>query len=456
MLKYNVEEKPGLSRIPWLSLQHVLAMLGATIAVPTIVAGGFGLNSEQTSLFISNVLLCMGIATLLQTLLGSRLPIIQGSSFAFLPALLYLGSQVPGTLGLQYAAGAIIIGGVLQASLGLSRVAGLLQGILTPVVIGPTIVVIGLSLFKVGAQQASTNWLVSLATIALVFAFSFSIGSRKVPGRALKGLENIRLYPIALTILIVWGACLVLSLLDFIPATNPAYVDLSTMMYSGLYRTQQLIFPWGAPKFDLAFFVIFVVAYLVSVVESIGDYNAVSGIINDSASSLSSDVINKGVTAEGAGCIIAGALGGAPTTSYSENIGLIGITGVASRIVVVGAGALLVIAGLLPVVGGVLGSIPIPLMGGLYCVLFGIITGVGLRYVALADLGSMRNVSIMGFSIFFGFAVPEAFTDVVLEVRMQEMIGRSLTDTVMGIAKSSMAVTAIVSLLLDRLLPTEG
>lgn len=449
-ITYSIDESPGTRTLPWYGLQHVLTMLGATVAVPSIVAGAYGLDSVQSALLISNVLLAMGIATFVQVYFGSRLPIVQGSSFAFLPALLYVATIYSGSEGLAYASGAIFVGGILQFALGFTKVAGALQRILTPVVVGPTIMVIGLSLFSVGGGQASSNWLISSATIIMILLFSFGFG-KSMFSRPKTWLAT---FPVILAVGIMWSVCLIASVTGLIHAGQAGHVDLSQVFASAPLKLTAYVFPWGIPKFDASFLLIFAIAYLVSTVESIGDYNAINEISRPEGidSVLDDKTVNRGVMAEGFGCFIASLLGSNPTTSYSENIGVIGITGVASRKVIIVASAILFIAGLLPVVGAVLATIPEPIMGGLYCVLFGMITGVGLRYAAKANLTSMRNVSIMGFAIFIGFAIPSVFASPAAAEAVVSSLGQGVANALLGIVTSNMAMTALSALLLDQIL----
>lgn len=449
-LKFSIEETPPGHSLPFLSLQHILTMVGATIAVPSILAGAFGLNSVQSALLISNVLIAMGIATLIQTKLGTRLPIIQGSSFAFLPALLYVSTLYPGSEGLAYASGAIIVGALLQAILGFSGAAGTLQKILTPVVVGPTIMVIGLSLFSEGGRQAATDWPIAITTIFLIIVFSFGIFAI-----TREKLGWISTFPVVLAIALVWAYCAIASLAGWLDAGAAGFIDFQAIGDAPILKTSGYILPWGTPKFDFAFLLVFIVAYLVSTVESIGDYNALNEIAHDTPTNLDPKTVNRGVMAEGFGSFIAGLMGTNPTTSYSENIGVVGITEVASRSVVVLAAVFLIVAGLIPAIGTVLASIPTPIMGGLYCVLFGMIAGIGLRYAAKADLRSMRNISVMGFALFFGFAVPTAFASEEARQLILEMFGQGPADVVLGIVTSNMAITALSAIIADNIVPKD-
>lgn len=453
-MKYGLNDTPSLKIAIPLSLQHILTMLGATVAVPTIVASFFGLNGHDTAIFISNVLLAMGIATIMQVLLGTKLPIIQGSSFAFLPPIIYTSSVYPGVEGLQYMTGALLVGGLIQAFLGLSGLAGKLQKYLTPVVIGPTIMAIGLSLYSVAGDKISTNWTVAFITTVLIFIFSFGIKNIKQTNWLMSSLS---LYPIVLTIVIMWSICFALSLFGVVPEASSIYIGFPNWNDISLFKTEWIL-TWGAPKLDMSILFVFIISYLISTVESIGDYNAINDIVSEKKgnNSVDTEVTNRGVISEGMSCSLASILGSTPTTSYSENIGVIGITRVASRKVVVGSGIILIIAGAIPLFGNILASIPNPIMGGLYVILFGMIMGIGLRYSARADLTSMRNVSIIGFSLFFGLALSTALSSPDVEKEISTMLTSGVKDIIFGIGKSSMAVTAISAFILDKVLQQEG
>ena len=452
-MEYGLNDTPILKKAIPLSLQHILTMLGATVAVPTIVASFFGLNGNDTAIFISNVLLAMGIATIIQVLLGTKLPIIQGSSFAFLPPIIYTSSIYPGVEGLQYMTGALLVGGLIQAFLGFSGLAGKLQKHLTPVVIGPTIMAIGLSLYSVAGDKISTNWTVAFITIVLIFIFSFGIKNTKQTNWLISSLS---LYPIVFTIVVMWSICFALSLLGVVSEASSIYIGFPNWNDISLFKTEWIL-TWGMPKLNMSILFVFIISYLISTVESIGDYNAINDIVSEKKgnNSVNENITNRGVISEGLSCSLASILGSTPTTSYSENIGVIGITRVASRKVVVGSGIILMIAGAIPLFGNILASIPNPIMGGLYVILFGIIMGIGLRYAARADLTSMRNVSIIGFSLFFGLALSTALSSPDVEKEISSILTAGVRDIVFGIGKSSMAVTAISAFILDKVLQQE-
>ncbi len=457
-LRYTVEENPPFKFLLFYSSQHIVTMLGATIAVPILVASQFDLDAAATGLLISNVLLCMGTATFIQSTLGTRLPIVQGSSFAFLPPMLLVGTQFQSNgdpeIALRVISGAIILGSIFQIGLGFLGVAGKIQKILTPVVVGPVIIAIGLSLFGSAADLAGKHWGFASLTIILVFVFSYL----KLKGASGSITSILNSIPVLSSVTIVYAICLVLTLIGEIEEDHAAYVDLSNSSLTW-FRASNPFFSWGFPIYSLQSFITILFAYIVITFESIGDYNAIAetsefvdpDLTADDKMSQHNKVsekrVNKGIIAEGVANLFSGIIGAVPTTSYAENIGLVGLTRIASRRVVAFAGVLLIISGLIPPIAGVLRSLPDPLIGGLYCVLLGTITGIGIQITAKADTSNFRDMSIIGITVFLSFVIPDFSQNV-------EVQGDSgLRDVFIGIAKSHMAVAAIVGFMLDNLIP---
>jgi solute carrier family 23 (nucleobase transporter), member 1 len=478
------DEIPKRLLIPY-SLQHVLTMLGATIAVPTIISSSMGTDIDPaiTALLISNVLLCMGIATCIQVSFGTRLPIIQGSSFAFIPPILLIVGNpiivdqmanqpelIP-QLTLRYISGAVILGAIFQIFVGYLGIAGLVQKILTPVVIGPVIMLIGLSLFnKVGVKEAGLHWPISLSTIALVFFISYAAKDTIV--------KKFKTLPILATITIIYGFCLIMSFSGFFLEGHPSHIDLSILNNSPSFIRDSLpLFSWGYPIPNITFFMLFLLAYAVSTFESLGDYNAIADISEfkedeedekhgehgkkNSYDKVSPKRVNRGVIAEGISCLISGIIGGVPTTSYSENIGLIAITRNASRKVVLSAGIILIIAGFIPLVGILLTTIPKPILGGMYCILFGMIVGIGIKITSKC-VPTMRNTTIIGFTLFMAFAVSDYFTNqpqALINLKETFSGGRIrdsfLIEVVKGAFGSSMTVALFIGLVLDNVIPKD-
>ncbi|MEY3019072.1 MAG: hypothetical protein RLZZ272_56, partial [Actinomycetota bacterium] len=211
-----------------------------------------------------------------------------------------------------------------------------------------------------------------------------------------------------------------------------------------------IIFPWGTPLFDFTFFIAIIAAYMASMIESFGDYHAVSRIATGKDPDTST--INRGIGSEGLGCAATALVGGFASTSYSENIGLVGLTKVASRAVVIIGAGLLVVLGLISKVGAVIATIPSPIVGGVYMGLFGLIAAVGLSNLRRADMDSQRNLMIVGFVLFSGFVFPAYFGG--LEPGSFSFFGvPALTSIVQSVFSSGIATAAVLGLILDNVIP---
>ena len=383
---YGLDDRPPLGRAGLLAIQHVLTMFGSTVAVPLLLGptqadgGGMGMNLEQVSILISSVMLCSGVATLIQATFGSRLPIIQGVSFSFLAAFAGIIAAVKLQGGepsemMQYIAGAVLVGAVIEITIGFSGLVGKIRQVLSPVVIGPVVMLIGLALYGVGAPKAGECWPISILTITLIIVFSYVL-SRKY--------RFVQLFPILLAILISYGVCGLLTVTGLVSDTHPAYVNTQHVAAANWLRVQpsEVFFPWGLPKFHIGFILAVLAGYLASMIESFGDYHACSKMAG--GGDPDEKQLSRGIGCEGIGCALTSVLGGFSSTSYSENVGLIGLTRVGSRFVVQIAAVILILLGLVGKFGALAASIPSPIVGGLYCALFGLISAVGVKELMLS------------------------------------------------------------------------
>lgn len=434
-----------------LGLQHVLTMFGATVAVPLLLGPQMGLEAAELAILVSSVMIASGVATFLQVTIGTRLPIIQGVSFAFLgPFFAIIAGTAGGGVTMQYVAGAIIAGAALEIVLGYSGLFGKVREFISPVVIGPVIALIGLALFEVGAPQAGLDWWLAGTVIAGAFLFSLVLAPR---------VRFFGLFPILLAVLVAYALAAALTVTGVYTPDHAGYVDFGGVAAAPWVRNVvgdfSVFFPWGLPQFSLGFVLATLAGYLVSMIESFGDYYAINRAAQ--GPELTAKQVNRGIGAEGIGCAFTGLFGGFASTSYTENIGLVALTRVASRYVVYIAAALLVVLGLVTKFGAVVATIPEPIVGGLYCTLFGLIASIGLSNSARADLSSQRNQLIIGFCLFMGLSVPAYFSGVpslgypaqVVSIPGAQWLG----DMIQTIGSTGMAVAAILGLLLDNLIP---
>ena len=459
---YPIDSKPPLGRALVLGTQHVLTMFGATVSVPLLFYGPKQLNMSagELAILISSVMICSGVATLLQVTIGSRLPIIQGVSFSFLGAFFAAVAYAKGhpeagisqgALSMRYIAGAIVAGSVVEIVVGFSGLMGKLRKVVTPVVIGPVIMLIGLALFEHGAPKAFTHLPVGGATMALIALFSLFLAHKH---------RIFRVFPVLLAVVSVWSLCIVFSLLGYFPPGHPSHVGFEGvsatpwLRFNLFWGQHPVVMPWGTPKFELGLIVAALAGYLASMVESFGDYHGAAAMAE--APPPNDKQISRGIGAEGLACLGTGFLGGFSSTSYSENIALIGLTRVASRHVVKVAAVVLVALGLFAKFGALVATIPGPLVGGLYCALFGLIAAVGIQQLAKADLYSQRTLFIAGFSLFMGLSVPKWFAGSIYgngSEMVQAALPAAVATVVISLGSTGMGVAAILGLLLDNLVP---
>ncbi len=449
-VKQRIVPWPIDSYPPWgfatlAGAQHVFTLFGATTLVPILFGHAMGMSTTELGLFIATVYMVMGIATLIHVdeRIGSGLPIVQGSSFSFIPPLLAVFSSIKKNGGgvpqmMQAMGGALIYGGIYELVVGYSGLIGLLKRYLTPVAIGPTIMLIGFSLAGVAVSDAGTNWALSLLVVALIFTFSLILKSKK-----------LNQFAVLSSVVIVYLVALFGTLVGWFPAGSASHVDIAAIA-KARWIVWPTLFRYGAAetlKFNTMAFTGILAAYTASMIESVGDYYSVC--YASGAPEPSEHVINWGIGSEGLGCIISGMMGGVGSTSYTENIGVIAITGIASKRVIRMGSIILLIIGFIWKFGTVVATIPTPVIGGAYIALFGIIGGLGIQVLARADLSSMRNIMIVAFAFLIGLGLPNWIQSNPLVINHAAW----LADILNGILGTGMAVGGLSAAILDNIIP---
>uniref|UniRef100_A0A8C4M7L5 Solute carrier family 23 member 2 n=1 Tax=Equus asinus TaxID=9793 RepID=A0A8C4M7L5_EQUAS len=443
-LAYGILDVPPWYLCILLGIQHFLTALGGLVAVPLILAKDLCLQHDSLtqSYLISTMFFVSGICTLLQVLLGVRLPILQGGTFAFVaPSLAMLSlpawkcpewtlnaSQVNTSSPefteewqkrIRELQGVIMVASCVQILVGFSGLIGFLMRFIGPLTIAPTISLMALPLFHSAGNDAGTHWGIAAVTIFLIVLFSQYLKNVAVPmpiyGRE-KKLHTSKFYlfqvfPVLLALCISWLLCFVLTVTNALPAAPTAYgyqarTDTKANVLS---QAPWFRFPypgqWGLPTISPAGVFGITAGVISSIVESIGDYYACARLVG--APPPPKHAINRGIGIEGLGCLLAGAWGsGNGTTSYSQNIAALSITRVGSRMVIVAAGCVLLVMGVFGKIGAAFATIPTPVIGGMFLVMFGIIAAVGISNLQYVDMNSSRNIFVFGFSIFCGLAVP--------------------------------------------------
>lgn len=442
-LVYGIDDRPPLPIMILAGAQHVLTLFGATTLVPLVLGPAMGMTTAQIGAFIGCVYFSMGIATLFQThpKIGSGLPIVQGSSFSFIPPIMTIigayKAMGPDVV-MQYVGGALIAGGVVLSLLGYSRLIGRVRRIITPVVIGPTIMAIGFSLAPTAIQYNAANfWPVSLLVVLLVFFFSL-VSKNKY----------FNIFAILSSVVVAYLLCLLLSLSGVFAPGHAAYIDLQSV-YAAPWFRYKLFMPWGAPKLSGLAIGAIAAGFFCVMIESIGDYHNCSyaaGIDDPTPAQ-----INRGIGVEGAMCALSGLLGSVATTSYTENIGLIGLTGVASRYVVRAGAVILILLSLIGKLGALIATMPTPVIGGAYITLFGTIGALGIQNLMRADMGSQRNVLIVGFAFLMALGLPGWVEP--NQALFAGALGTTFGGMIWAVLKTPMAVAGILAALCDNLVP---
>ncbi|MEP2534070.1 nucleobase:cation symporter-2 family protein [Shimia sp.] len=435
---------PPLAKAIPLGIQHVLAMFVSNVTPAIIVAGaaGFGFGSDAGAMgfpdmtyMIQMSMLFAGIATLLQTItlgpIGAGLPIVQGTSFAFLPIMIPLvAGKGPDALGILFTG--VLVGGLFHGILGLFI--GKIRFALPPLVTGLVVTMIGLALVKVGIQYAAggvpaigkpeygslLNWSAALVVIFVTLGLKFFARGMLSVSAVLLGLIVGYFYALAVGMITVEGI-----------AQNWAFAQAFALPTP---------FKYGF-EFSLAAFIGFALMSFVSAVETVGD---VSGITKGGAGREATDKEIEGATfADGVGTAIAGIFGGLPNTSFSQNVGLIAMTGVMSRHVVTCGAIFLIICGLVPKVGAVIRTVPIEVLGGGVIVMFGMVVAAGVSMLADVDW-NRRNMVIFAIALSIG-----------LGLQLEPGAVQYLPDTLRILMTSGLLPAALIAIVLNLVLPEE-
>ena len=422
---------PMAQAIP-LGIQHVLAMFASNVTPSIIVAGaaGFAFGGEDMTYLVQMAMLFAGIATLFQTVgmgpVGARLPIMQGTSFAFVSVLVVIAAND----GMAAMFGAIIIGGIFHFSLG--SVIGKIRFLFPPLVTGLVILTIGLNLVAVGIKYAAggaakfqmeaesfgslAHWLPALTVVFVALGFKFWSKGTLSAAAILVGL--IAGYIVAIPF----------GLVSFGNVGNASWVAIPKLM------------PYGF-EFNLGAVIAVVLISVVSAIETVGDTNATT---KGGAGREATDTEISGATyADGLGSAIAGVFGGLPNTSFSQNAGIVAMTGVMSRHVVTISALILIGAGLIPKLGAIVSSMPLPVLGGGVIVMFGMIISAGLNMLAEVKM-NRRNMIIMAVSLSVGLGLAQVPSAV-------QHVGGTLNTLLI----SGLLPTAVIAIVLNLVLPQE-
>lgn len=428
---HPVDEVLPPSRLLTLGLQHVLVMYAGAIAVPLIIGRALKLEPHDVAFLISADLFACGIVTLIQSLgvtqwFGVRLPVMMGVTFASVGPMLSMAGEMPGPDGARTIFGAIIGAGIVAM-----LIAPLMSRMLRffpPVVTGSIILVIGVSLMRIGINwifgnpvgptapaiidPAHADWLKTVTGLAGTSVPPVPEGLALVPkldNPAYASPSNMLISAFVLAVVlvvarfgrgfvanisvligIVSGAVLaaLLGHMTFAKVANAAWFDVVTP------------FHFGMPIFDPVMIMTMVLVMIVVMIESTGMFLALGEM---TGRPISRAMLSAGLRTDGLGTVIGGLFNTFPYTSFSQNVGLVGVTGIRSRFVCVTGGLILILLGLLPKMGALVEAVPQSVLGGAGLVMFGMVAATGIRILSAVDFtGNRTNLFIVGISLGFG------------------------------------------------------
>ncbi len=432
---HPVDDRLPAGRLAALGLQHVLVMYAGAIAVPLIVGRALKLSPEQVALLISADLFACGIVTLIQSLgigrhVGIRLPVMMGVTFAAVGPMVAMANAQSGVEGARAIFGAIIGAGIIAV-----LIAPLMSRMLRffpPVVTGTIIAVIGISLMRVGvgwamggpptmAQTVDVPRLVEMTNLVepalnAPVAPGATPPAVKLPGPipmvdnpAYASLDNLAVAGLVLAFILLLvkytrGFVANISVLLGIVLGCVVAVALGRMHFDKVAKAAWFDvvtpFAFGMPTFDPVMILTMTLVMIVVMIESTGMFLALADI---TGKRIGQQELAAGLRVDGLGTVIGGVFNTFPYTSFSQNVGLVGVTGVKSRWVCVAGGIIMVVLGLLPKMAALVESIPTFVLGGAGLVMFGMVAATGIRILSTVDFkGNRHNLYIVAVSIGFG------------------------------------------------------
>ena len=391
-LIYGLEDRPPLKDTLFAALQHLLAIFVAIITPPLIISGALGLDITTTSYLVSMSLFVSGIATFIQCKrfggLGCGLLCVQGTSFSFISPIIMAGAIG----GLPAIFGATMVGALAEVFI--SRILKYAMKIITPLVSGIVVTLIGMSLIKVGIQ-------------------SCGVGAAAIENGTFGSLQNLGIATLVLVLIVIFnrsnnrylrmGSIIIGIAVGYIVSYFCGMVDFSSAPNYSLFNVP-VPFKYGI-SFNLSAIIAFAIVYIITAIEAYGDITANSLI---SGEPVEGEKFLKraqgGILADGVNSFIAGALNSFPNSIFAQNNGMIQLTGVASRYVGYFIALFLVLLGFFPVVGVVFSFMPDPVLGGATLLMFGTVASAGIKIIASQKIDRKATL-VLAISFSMGLGV---------------------------------------------------
>ncbi|CAB3409965.1 unnamed protein product [Caenorhabditis bovis] len=469
-LYFHVNDIPDIFSILLFGFQQMMICLSALLVVPyyvsTMVCAGDQAIELRVQL-ISATFFTSGIATILQTTFGMRLSILHGPSFAFLPALHTFQNNFPCNadtdpemwkVKMQLISGSCIVAVLLMPLLGLTGLIGAFSRYIGPITIVPIMLLLTIGTVPDIEEKMGLHW-ISILEFLILILFVVILEEWEVPIPAFS-FKRRRFYiarqkilsqfPYLIGISIAWFICFIMTVANWTPVNSPARTDHNDSLHV-LETTPWFQIPmpgrYGAPKFNLALVFGFLASCVAAMIESIGDYNLCAKISCQDRPPPSN--INRAFVVEGIGCILAALMGvGTGITTYAENIAIMSVTKVASRVTMQVAGLLLITTAVISKFAAFLAMIPEAIIGGVLAIGVCMINGVTLSNLQSVDLRISRNLTIMGVAVIMGCTVPMHFEKHPLRT------GITIVDDVFGtLLTIRMLIGGVIAFVLDNVTP---
>ncbi|XP_077212262.1 nucleobase-ascorbate transporter 1-like isoform X2 [Tasmannia lanceolata] len=418
-LEFCIDSNPPWDETMILAFQNYIVMLGTSVMIPSILVPLIGGTDGDKARTIQTLLFVSGIKTLLQTLFGTRLPAIVGGSYAFIiPVLSIIGDsslkKIPDPherflQTMRAIQGALIVASSLQIILGFSQLWGLFSRFFSPLSMAPVMCLIGLGLLEHGFPMVGNCVEIGIPMLLTVITFCLYLKHIK----AWRDFPVFERFSILLSITIIWTYSHLLTLggaYGHVPnkTKNHCRTDRAHLISSAPWIKFPYPLQWGPPTFDPGHSFAMMAAVIVSQIESTAAYFAASRFAM--ATPPPTYVLSRGIGWQGIGVLLDGLYGTVTGSTVSvENVGVLGLSRVGSRRVVQVSAGFMIFFSVLGKFGALFASIPFPIFAALYCVLFGLITSLGLSFLQFTNMNSMRNLFITGLSLFLGLSIPQYF-----------------------------------------------
>ena len=431
-LIYGLNDRPPLKDTFFAALQHLLAIFVAIITPPLIIAGAMKLDLETTGFLVSMSLFASGISTFIQCRrvgpIGCGLLCVQGTSFSFIGPIIAAGNILGGTAGLSTIFGATIAGSFVEMIV--SRILKYTRKIITPLVSGIVVTLIGMSLIKVGITACGGGEMakadgtfgafqhVGLAALVLVLIILFNRSSNRY----------LRMSSIVIGLAVGYAVAWAMGLVNFSTVNDFGGFNIPVPFRYGI-------------SFDISSIIALGLVYLITAIEAYGDITANSLISGEPVEG--EKFVRRasgGILADGFNSMLAGVFNSFPNSIFAQNNGMIQLTGVASRYVGYFIAGMLVLLGLFPAVGLVFSLMPEPVLGGATLLMFGTVAAAGIRIISSQKINRKATL-VMALSVSFGLSV-ELVPDILCQ----------LPETLRNIFSSGITTGGLTAILANALI----